>query len=425
MRVSWCWIAACVVAAGCIEDPRARDEVEADGGAIEAGAVDDRAINDRAIDDVSRDGGALRDVEGSPDGASAVDAGRPRDTGVGGRCVVRVETFATDEREWAEPVVGGAAVYAHRLAADGTLRAVRIDDGSDALAGGPRDRIVDARGPARLLLRPDGAGRQRLIYRDAGGDVPLGDLVARWPGFEGGYGRPMHQVEPGTAAWLDGSLIHAYRGGRSEAISLGPGYSVAVSDGIVAWIGGDPPEVWVNGPDDVRVVGQARGGAGVVVTHGHVWWLDEGAVWMARVGERQGHRVSDVEGCEAIDADGPVALAACRDAEGMSAVRLGAEGEAEVLHRAAFVAAPRAEDGALAWASYDEVDAFCSPGAMGRLWWWPRGEPAPLDVAMVGSGCMCCDAIWPPLTIDLGEGLVAWNYASGPDAPSIGVARCR
>ncbi|MCB9548140.1 MAG: hypothetical protein H6706_20175 [Myxococcales bacterium] len=394
--------------AGCIADPRAGldDDPDAIVGA------DARVAPDARVDQPG-DASPPADAEASPDAGST-------------NCAVDVAYFPTEGFERYEPVVAGGAVYGHRYGPERQLRAVRLDD--DTPAGGPSDLLADADGRALLLLRPDGAGAMRLIYRaDGGPDVPLGEA-----GFIGVQGlddfQPRHLVREGAAAWVDADAIWAWWGDEPAPRWLGPAHGVAVGADLLAWI--HPLDGQVHAAprgQEERAIGPAEGTTAVVPTAAGVWWLSGGHVYLWPTGHPgPGRTLGDLARCEALDAEGDHALATClADDDTMVAWRLTVDGAKEAVHRATRIVAPRAGAGGLAWASYDDPQAWCANATEGELWWWPAGEAAALRVSPVGSGCLCCGAYWPALQVDLGADVLAWSYGRGREAPAIGVARRR
>ena len=63
--------------------------------------------------------------------------------------------------------------------------------------------------------------------------------------------------------------------------------------------------------------------------------------------------------------------------------------------------------------------------APGRVHWAPM-HPAEANravVAEMGSGCMCCGAIWPEPRLELGDDVLAFNYADPDGFAAIGIVR--
>jgi hypothetical protein len=57
------------------------------------------------------------------------------------------------------------------------------------------------------------------------------------------------------------------------------------------------------------------------------------------------------------------------------------------------------------------------------MWHDAQTASEPLQIAPVSAPCFCCSAIWPPFTLSLDGGLLAWRYdLSEPDRHSLGWA---
>lgn len=338
-----------------------------------------------------------------------------------GDCGFEIKYFETSPADLPEPRVVGTQVLAHRLNAEHRPQAVDLETG--APVGGPEDVLVDADGAARLLLRPDGAGQSRLIYREAGRDRVLSEAGARRYAFEPGIN---HQVEPGGAAWIENDAIFALRAGQAGPIWLGPAFVIALRDGHVVWVNSGDQRVHVAPPAaEEQIIGPAEGTARLVPTRGYIWWLSGGRPWVWVHGTLEGHAVGTLADCEALDAEGDQALVTCHPPPGEGVLtRITAAGAQQEIQRGPALVGARITPDGLAWARYPDADAWCTGRANGGLWWWPAGHRAPEVVAEVSSGCLCCNAYWPPLQIDMGPGLLAWNYPVSPSPAGVGVARC-
>lgn len=417
----------CSLLLGCIADPRAGVDGDEDLGSDAHDTGDTGAPDTGAPDAGARDTGA-RDTGPRDTGSQDARPDGP-DVGVLG-CQQVVTTYPTDGFERYEPVVAGDQVFGHRLDPQGIVRSVDVTNG--APVAGPTDLLVDAEDTARLLLRPDGAEGFRLIYRE-GRDVVL-DASVTFPDALMPFDvSPRRLVLPGRAVWVQGDALKLWRAGRVDTVGHGTITTVSMSPTGVAWITQPRGRVHVRLDDTLeRTIGVVGQGPPVLVaTREHVWWLSDGRPQVWRMGDDAGRPVTELTGCEALDAEGDTALVTCRNdpgvaPEGMVVVRITADGEATVLDRAGVIMAPRAAYGALAWARYDDPSAWCATPAEGTLRWWPAGDLEPFDVAIIQSGCLCCGAYWPTLQLDLGPRRVAWSYAGmPPSAAEIGVARCQ
>ncbi|MCB9551959.1 MAG: hypothetical protein H6705_08760 [Myxococcales bacterium] len=420
---------------GCDEGARSRVEpgdpgdgrLAADVGrsdAVPDGDPADAAPPDLAPPDAAADA--------APPDAAPPDAAAP-DLGPSPVCRVDVERIPRDEHFEFEPILDRAELYATARSPDGLARTVRLRDG--APVGGPADRLITARDGAFLLARPDGDRGARLIYRDAGGDRALAEAFTHVIGWRRVDWRPPRLVEPDHAIYLLDARLFEWRRG-ADPVPIGDGVGQAALDGgDVAWLIGDSPAeppggAWLvvhrAGQPDRSIGPFARPlPESLRLSRGHVWWLAEGGQPVSHAIASGAQRSHAIDGCHDLDADGPVAVAACGEPGAQRLVRLDADGEPRRLADAAQLVAPRIADGWIAYAAYDDPDAWCAAGPLtiGRVYWHPLDAPAE-PIAEIASGCLCCGAFWPQLVFELGDDTLAWSYGiPGARDAAIGVAR--
>jgi|GEM_PF-1763435 len=348
--------------------------------------------------------------------------------------------------------------------ADPVLRRFDVETGVvDAVPGTLEgDVLVDGVDGALLVLRPAGDnGERSLHYIDASRSVELasGDPNELILGHYAEYGWAAHAVAPGVAAWrscerdAQGRCALArttgWRNGEVEvlweqpvdAISASPPRPIVDRAGVLwAEPTGDPevPESlirsWSSGAP--TTVQQVEGAVSLVArVGGEVVWFAEDGVWRASTGgavnaittQTCGNGYTDGEHLVMLCLDDAGGRAGLVDvwspfAYGTGALWLwdAADGLRQVSSDGAVRTAPRVDDGVVAWITYDEPDAGCYPPATGTVMVAPAAAPT-LSVAVgdVGSGCFCCDSIWPDMELSIGAGLLAWNYglAGESEAP--------
>lgn len=162
-----------------------------------------------------------------------------------------------------------------------------------------------------------------------------------------------------------------------------------------------------------------------------VYWIDiEGFLW--RVQLDSGRLDQLAEACTQLVTDGDLMVASCATD---SAVRPGsalalvmesseapADGSDLVLTTlaldAAYVAAVATNGKFVAWAAYDDPDAWCQDfDTLGRLMVLTRldGSLSPTQVDALGVGCICCGAFWPEMWLQFSGDWLGWNYAIDPE----------
>lgn len=436
--ISYHTIAAITVISvlGCDEGARSRVEPgDPVDGRLAADAASTDAVIDRDPPDAAADAAPPPDLD--PPDLTAPDLGppdaAPPDLGPPPRCRVDVETVPRDERFEFEPIVDGAELYLTARGPGDLARTVRLRDG--APVGGPADRLITARDGAFLLARPDGDGGARLIYRDADGDTALAERAGYPSDWSGAAWRPPPTVAPDHAIFITDARLFEWRPGAEPAL-IGEGVAQAALDGDhVAWLADDvaaepPGGGWLvlhrAGERDRRFGPfESPRPSTLRLRGGHVWWLTGGGRPVSHAIATGAQRFHAIDGCHDLDVDGAIAIATCGEPGAQRLVRLGPAGEPDPIAEAAQIIAPRLADDWIAYATYDDPDAWCAAGprATGRVYWHPLEAPAD-PIAEIASGCLCCGAFWPQLVFDLGDDMLAWSYGM-PDArdAGIGVAR--
>lgn len=428
---------------GCDDGHRARvepgdglDAAVADGGISldarsplgDAAPPDARtpepAEPDAAEPDAAQPDAAQPDT--SPPDASPPDAGPPP------TCRVEVETIETAAVPDFEPLVDGDEVYFTALGPQGTARTVRLSD--RAPVGGPSDRLLAIRDGAALLLRPDGAGTQRLIYRDGAGDTPLGDgydpyfpihpREVEW--------RPPTWVQPGEAVFLRGGSAWHWRRGEEITREDDDITDLVLDDDrrIMLRRHDDPPRLRLVYDGERRVVrafgqftpvpGSLRAGPD------GVWALAEEGPVLFRSVVRDTVTSAGGPDCRALDADGDEAVAVCADGEDDVLRWFSSGGASRELARAPLIAGARLVGDRVAYATWDDREVWCGAGPQpGALYWARLDDPEPAPIAEIYAGCLCCGAYWPWLTLEASDTVLAWNYPSSArdQRAGLGVAR--
>jgi hypothetical protein len=396
-----------LVAFGCIDSVRPRAEVEADGGAA---AFDATVIDATVVDD-----------------AQPVDAERPLDAIPSGCCALTVETTPTDGFELHEPVLDEGEVYVHRRGPDGQLRVVRAHDG--APVGGPADLLVDLHGETALLLRPDGDGGRRLIVRHGGQEQLVEEVTLRqWPAPFAHNG--VRVVDEGLAAWIGPEGVAWWTPGSGRVAPGVVAQMVTAAAGRVAWVADGT--LWLVDTAEAeapRPVAEVGLGAWAALTDEMLAWVDNGALQMLPLDSPDA--VPTVAPwnvvCEDFAVHGRTLIARCPMNAQPSLVmryRLGDE-RADLLDQAPYIAGVAAGPGGVAWAAYDEFDAWCSGLSPGEIRWLRDDCDTPTVVAPVQAGCMCCGALWPMLYLSLDGDQLAYNYAAGREGAAVGLTTCR
>ncbi len=412
------WCVLILALFGCDDGSRSRidgsEQERVDRGLLDGSPLDGSPA-DAASDEV-------------PDGAPRLDMGPPAN------CRLEVEIIPTAHRPDFEPIVDGDTVYFTEAGPEGFDRTVRARD--RAPVGGPSDRLVAARGGAFLLARQDGDGGRRLIYRDADGDVPLADRFD-WPvGGEMAW-RPPQWVEPGRAIFLDGGRLYRWSGGALEAVDEGVA-EAALRAGRVAYVKRTADDeapyrtVWIDG-QQVWVEGSARFADDAPPRRFVSGTLRADERWVWHAGGHVVGRIGwDGEGWGEFAAPGSLRALAL-DVGGGGALVTMTDGMGASVYQFDPLPAPLAAEptastrwgvGGVVRATWAEPDAWCQPTREGSIGWSSTVYEDPTPLAPIGTGCLCCGAYWPRLTMEASDTVIAWNYAVTEDGtPGIGVAR--
>ena len=418
MRRWWLLIAFCLGSIGC-DDARSR----LDG--VEPNRPDSGRLDAMADARLPRDAMPRPDAMQQPDAMTEADedaAPQPQ-----AACVFDVELIPTDELEFNAPIVDGETVYFTERGPEGFERTVRARD--RAPVGGPSDRLVTARDGAFLLARPDGNGGNRLIYRDAEGDVPLSESFS-WPIGEGfADWRVPQWVEPGRAVFMTRQgVLYDWAGGEpvlvngsARAAALHGGRVVVaeqigeLGDGAVA-LRLDGNRIDVHSPVRQPRYTLRATDAGIWLAFGpqvyHYTWAGERTAW----GDPD-----DPRDFITLDAWGDTAVATRAREDGRWDVVHIRRGDMARLVDVGYGLPALAGDQVFL-AAWEGDDPWCGgrePGALNGL------TPGSGTLAELSTGCMCCGAIWPPFVLSTSPTTIAWNYAGSREGPAIGIARRR
>ncbi len=348
------------------------------------------------------------------------------DAPVGG-CRFEVRRVAVAELRDFEPIVDGETVYFGERGPNGFVRTVRARD--RAPVGGPSDMLLAANAGAFLLVRPDGDGGQRLIYRDGDGDVPLADR------FDFPYGggpihwQPPQWVEPGQAIYTVGGRLFHWRGGESRVIDDGV-VEAALWRGQVGYVkqvdeGGDMG--WLLLLDGQPLTEPLRRHVGGTATAGpDGFWVSQGSAvqhhgWDGLPRESWG--LAPGSEVVAIDASAEAVVFTVRSADRPMELFFPQTHQRLPLPETGAATA-RLIAGQVAVAGWPDADAWCPGMARGRVDVLTR-DGAAVALGDAHAGCLCCGRYWPRFVIDASPTTVAWNYAGPDGAPAIGIARLR
>jgi hypothetical protein len=345
--------------------------------------------------------------------------------------------------EISEAIVSEGVVYLHRRGtgfsnAPGDLELYSFEPLTarerQLTANDLEDRLLDAGDGALLFQRvrtAPGGTQSDLVYRDEAREV----VLDTWAGFQGMQDgtRRLRAVRRDRAAWLRNDTVFYYDGLSVRSVSEGLRFnSPPYLDGnIVVWVGahGDRRDLHaaVLG-ETLRLTADGANHAAPVTSGSRIFWLADGKAAMRelRGGET---RVLDAGPCVALDTHGGMAVFACGDRADNHEYPFPArrlvwfDGTAvrRVPTGGGIVQGPRIRDGRIAWVEHASPSDLCGWVAntpRGTLHYWTGDERiAPAEVARLGAPCLCCDAYWPPVWIDLERDLLTWNYALGDDSP--------
>jgi hypothetical protein len=334
-------------------------------------------------------------------------------------CRVEVRFERVFDASVRAPLVDGRAVYAHRLDAESRVQIVELLTGT--VLGGQDDLVMDAAEGATLLLRGGGREQAALLHRFGEDESFLTDSPVRWDFF----GQGLQRVQRARAIWADAatSSVRLWRSGTTVDLARGSFRWVGLAGDFVAWIEADTARLgYADASGRVRRLGDPAATV-AAMGEGRVWFSDLAAPLLH-------HRfdgavdVTGLSDCVELAAYEDLALARCgRAPERLYRLRAGDTGvRVELLRESLYFGGLTLGEAGAAWVEYGEGDDPCNGSALGSLLWWPPDEPLPIVVAPAGSGCLCCNAIHAPLTVALGDALVAWNYAGKRGEPVVGIA---
>ncbi len=353
--------------------------------------------------------------EAGPPDARAADATPPLPR----TCRVVVRQTPVVDVVVRQPIVDGRAVYAHQIDLEGRVEVVDLVSGERV--GKPDDRLIDAADGAKLLQRIDANRGALLVYRDANREDVLSDT---WNGSLP-FGPRSRTVGRERAIWVETARPSVRVWQRDTPFDLVRGEAswIALDPENFAWLDPFTSQLGFSASDgDVRRVDMAPGSL-PSLGRGHVWFSDaEQRLMHLRFG--QPPTAVGLEGCTAIAAYEDEALAVCgSDQSELHRLRARPDGvEATLLRDGRVFDGLGIGPSGLAWAEYDSTSDLCDGTAVGTLRWWPQGEPEPIFVATIGSGCLCCGAFWAPIAVEVGDELLAWNYAGKRFEPTVGIA---
>lgn len=382
------WCVLLMLTAACDDGARSR---------LEGSLPPDGDLPDASRVDARRDAADLGPIAGD-------DAARPPAS----TCRFDVEHIDDAEAVDGHPIVDGDTVYLVEAGPDGFLRTVRARD--RAPVAGPSDRLLAARDGAFLLLRPDGDGGTRLIYRDASGDVSLGSREPTIAAPEVAR-RPPQWVEPGRAIFIERGRLHRWDGAGVPIEIDTEVYEALLFDERVAYakITGLGVEIWIDGA--LYALRDAHYPLGVMrATASGLWFATDEAVeyapWAGPPNVSFGLGAAAV----ALDAERERAVVVSERGGGRRLSLVGADVAIREIGAADTVVA-RLFAGGWLRADWPGDDAWCT-GQTPGLVSWTDGD-AVVELGPVGIGCHCCGRYWPRFTMEASETTAAWSYADG------------
>lgn len=248
-------------------------------------------------------------------------------------------------------------------------------------------------------------------------------------GWADGYGLAKRWVEPGRAVWISGGQLWSWAGGEPELIAERAVYA-AIEGGWRVWVD-DARAVWALAPgastDEALRIAVTDGGP-PVLRGGWIWGLEDTVPWKRRLDGPSTVYLRDLSRCVEVHGDGPDGVAICvTNAAPAAVMYLPDTGEPRLVAEGAYVTGARLEQGAVWWGTWDDPDAWCDAyvdGTVFRASLGQDGQPGAVEpIAVAGSGCHCCGAIWPAFSIAVEGEVAAWNYAGGRGEAAIGIAR--
>lgn len=271
-------------------------------------------------------------------------------------------------------------------------------------------------------------------------NVELG--AGGWSYFFDAYSAIPRAAQDGIFAWF-GADNRVYRWNRDRTMQAEAleGHAapqpVSVHAGRVAFVSANPSTgVVVDEDGTQRFFSRGEFNNHPVLANDSVFWLSDGNL-VAQAFDRPDSRVLIDQACGPPGTDGSTVVTACSSVpidQPTWGGYLGARydvlyrvsgGLPQEIYRApedTLIYAPVVDGAWVAWVEYGSpIEGY--PGFAGTIRAKWRDAP-PIDVAVMGNGCLWCDAYWPPPLLELVDGVLTWNYAmpvgGDPEPPDLG-----
>lgn len=327
---------------------------------------------------------------------------------------------------WVEPETGALN---DRISLSGRNYLVDVDE-NGAFA-------LHSTDPETIALRPH-------LLRPNGGGFGPGSSVGRWQAppvnIGGGRGRQLDRKNrrfaavlendpmeaPGWVGYYDGEEGHEVhiKDWAEPPVTLTPnGFALVGRTGPLS--GGGNLEIYTYDPKDgVRRRTKTEAYERDPISSGNtLYWNTDEAVYRTRVTDFDPEAIHRGM-CGPVDVHGGGAVFSCEtNSPSGGGHRRPVFGRNLYLYDGTRVT-PLPTDGGLVyspkiwgdnvvWVEYDSRDAVTrGPNETGTVYFWSTGQSKAIEVAPIGSPCFTCNSIFADVNLSIGNGLIAWNYAS-------------
>ena len=350
--------------------------------------------------------------------------------------VVYSESRASEGREGAREVV--------RVAPEtGEIVELGNDDGESRLLAADEGNALVAR-----FERGSDQANSFGVYEPGSALRVVGSSFAdRWPGLEGGFqtgdvrpfdGRKFGLVlrndpnaAPGWVGFNDGSVsreVHVRQWARGAVALLPDGFALSARTGPLS--GGGDLEIFAyrEGEEEVeRVTDTEDYEHSPVSTEEALFWNTNRGVYTAVSDDLEPERIHRGT-CAPVGADGRRAVFACleqmrpvrtdpdRPVWGKELFYYDGEETRRIPTDGGTIVSPRIDGERVVWAEYDAFDNRDQGGDVdGTIRYWRVGASRPIGVDPVGYPCRGCATRFRPLSLSIGDDVIAWNYAVGEE----------
>jgi hypothetical protein len=410
------------------------------------------------------------------DTGAVVDARRDRDTAVDttvdttfdstadvkrDAACIEATSFETSYFDIAEgafraPRVTDGVVYSERQYSRGQQRfrgVVRVEpETGEIVELGNEEgesRLVAASGGNALVARFEEGSEQATsfgVYEPGSALRVVGSSFAeRWPGLEGAFqtgdvrpfdGRRLGLVlrndpneAPGWVGYNDGSVsreVHIQQWARGSVALLPDGFALSARTGPLS--GGGDLEIFAyrEREEEVeRVTDTDAYEHSPVSTDEALFWNTNRGVYTAASDDLEPELIHRGT-CSPVGADGRRAVFACleqmrplrtdpdRPVWGTELFYYDGEETRRIPTHGGTIVSPRIDGERVVWAEYDAFDNRNQGGDVdGTIRYWRVGASRPIDVDPVGYPCRGCATSFRPLSLSIGDDVIAWSHAVG------------